>query len=143
MSLTHMTRTLGVAIVLGCASVAQAADPLPGALNGNWMGTGTGGGQNNYEVKLVIDKQSPDGAVEGRITRWGRGCGAQNEPFKGTYDGTTFKFTSPARANVNTRVMGGDCKEDEWILKRASDGKSFEGTMGDVGVPKWSVLLKP
>ncbi len=80
---------------------ANAADPLPGSMSGRYSGVGSRGSVS-YEVSVVIEKQDPDGTVEGKLTRFGYRCGAKGEPFKGTWDGTQFRFTSMGRANVNT-----------------------------------------
>lgn len=121
---------------------ALAADPLPAKLSGTWFGLGQGGGTRNFEVSLVVEKQEPDGTVEGKLTRWGFGCGAKDEPFKGTFDGTTLSFRSMSRANVNASRRDGTCDEDEYVLKRGADG-SFDGTFGDVGARRFNVVLKP
>ncbi|HTP98549.1 MAG TPA: hypothetical protein VMN56_04430 [Casimicrobiaceae bacterium] len=122
---------------------ARAADPLPHSLSGSWYGASQGGKPMNFEVQLAVEKVSPDGSVEGKLTRWGNGCGAKDEPFKGTYDGTTFRFTSMSQANVNAARRDGNCGMDEYILTRSADGKVFDGKFGDVGAPRFNVTLKP
>lgn len=125
-------------------STCALAEPLPTNMSGSWSGA-TGGGmkQRSFQVWIVITKQDADGTVEGTVTRHGNGCGAKDEPFKGTYDGTTLRFTSMSRANVNALQANGTCGEDEYIAKRSADGKSFEGTFGDVGAGRWNLVLKP
>ena len=105
-------------------TAVYAADSLPPSMSGRWFGSGQTGQQRNFEVAIVIEKQSPDGSVEGKLTRWGNGCGAKDEPFKGTFDGAVLKFKSMSRANVNSRLPNGVCGEDEYVLKLNADGKS-------------------
>ncbi len=143
MRINRKTGCLVAAIAGFVAVQAYAADPLPGAMSGRWFGNAQGGQQLNFEVFVVIEKQESDGTIVGKVTRWGNGCGAKDEPLKGTFDGTNLKFRSMSRANVNARRVDGNCGEDEYSLKRSADGKSFEGTFGEVGAMRFSVELKP
>jgi hypothetical protein len=120
-----------------------AADPLPAAMSGQWSGTSGGGAPLIFDVSIVVTKQSADGSVEGTVTRWGNGCGAINEPFKGTFDGASLKFTSMSHANVNSRRANATCGEDEYSVTRSPDGKSFQGKFGDVGAARFDLMLKP
>jgi hypothetical protein len=123
-----VTRLTRVGALMTVAAAAHAVDPLPEAMSGSLMFHGAGG--YSFSLSLRVEKVQPDGAVEGKLTRSGQRCGAKDEPFNGTYDGTTLKFESLPRANVNTRVSGGTCNgTDAYVLKRSADGRAFEGLM--------------
>ena len=131
------------ALVIAALSLpTHSADTLPVALKGRWYGVGGGGSKNNYDVALSDLKQSPDGSVAGKLTRFGNGCGANGEPINGSFDGTTLKLESMSRAGVNTRRMGGDCGLDKYVLKREDDGK-FVGTLEDKQGNSFTVELSP
>ena len=59
----------------------------------------------------------------------GVGCGAQDEPFKGTWDGSELRIETIHRPNVNTQRMGGQCGTGRvtYALKRKPGEKTFEG----------------
>ena len=137
-----MKKCFALAITLTSLS-CFAADQLPSSMKGRWYGVGSAGSQNSYEVSLSDLKQGVDGSVEGKLTRFGNGCGADGEPLKGTFDGATLTFESTSKPGVNTRRMGGDCGVDKYSLKAESGSKSFAGTMGDKQGNSFRIDLSP
>jgi hypothetical protein len=56
-------------------------------------------------------------------------CGAQSEPFTGTWDGRELRINLVLRANVNVDRMNADCGDGKIavVLTREAGEKSFEG----------------
>jgi hypothetical protein len=130
-----------------CLAVASmpclAADQLPSSMKGRWYGIARGGSSLNFDISVSELKQGADGSVEGKLTRFGNGCGADGEPLKGTFDGTTLAFESTSKPGVNTRRMGGDCGVDKYSLKAASGSKSYVGTLEDKQGNSFTIELSP
>jgi len=125
-----MRRTvLSVLLLLAAgAATAQSADPLPGKLAGHWSYMGPDGVFIDT-VSIAIDGNGQPGPVTGRVTFRGVNCGAQDEPFTGTWDGSELLVETVHRANVNTRRMGGQCSTGHatYLLRRKPGEKAFEG----------------
>ena len=56
-------------------------------------------------------------------------CGAQDEPFVGTWNGAELRFESTLRPNVNVTRRNGDCASGRttYTLTRKADQSAFEG----------------
>jgi hypothetical protein len=62
-------------------------------------------------------------------TEGGVSCGAQDEPFQGTWDGAELRIETMHWPDINTQRMGGQCgrRRATYVLKRRPGGKVFEG----------------
>lgn len=140
-------RTAFVALcVLAAGAVsAQSAEPLPAKLSGRWTFMGPAGVFNDV-VSLAFDAGAPPGRVAGRATWRGLTCGAQDEPFTGTWDGTELRIDTTHRPNVNAQRMNGSCAQGHaiYVLKRVPGTDRFEGNARVEGLPAVaSVTLAP
>ena len=73
---------------------------------------------------VVIDKQNPDGTIEGKATWAGaRYCTMENEPFTGRFDGTELTIV----AQFRDKLPNGGCVKANLVLKRTGAGNEFEG----------------
>lgn len=119
-----------VALTVALPAAAQSPLPLPSALSGRWTVVPPGG-RTIIDVWTVrFDGGGAPGPVKGLVTWRGRGCGAQDEPVEGTWDGAEPKFRFVARPNVNTQLQNATyCGEGKTavVLRRKSGGRDFEG----------------
>jgi len=120
-----------LALLAGIAPDLPAQEKLPQAMSGNWSGifrpnqTGQSTGGGTWSV--VIDKQNPDGTIEGKATWAGaRYCTMDNEPFTGKFDGTQLTIV----AQFRNKIPNGGCDvKATMVLKKTGSGKEFEGTI--------------
>ena len=118
---------LFAACAFGALATAQTAPPLPNALSGRWTFFGPTAVLTDT-VSLVFDGNGAPGPVAGKITIRGVTCGAKDEPFTGTWDGSVLRFEALMRADVNTTRMGGDCSAPAKIVLTRKPGQTaFEG----------------
>ena len=141
--------TLALASLLAAnpASFAQAPDALPSSLSGRVTVIPPGGTTMISTWSMRIEGTATPGPVKGRVTWPGRGCGAQDEPAEGTWDGRELRFSFIARPNVNTQIANATyCGEGRIrIVLRRKDGTSnFEGdgTLND-RPPVFQVTASP
>ena len=115
-------------VVFASGASAQAGDALPKRLSGRWMFQGPSQTFIN-PVELTFDGDGKPGALTGRVTYRGIGCGAENEPLTGTWDGRELRITATHRANVNTMRMNGQCGDGKttYVLMRKPGETGFEG----------------
>lgn len=126
-----------LAVVLGilCAfylTQVTAADLLPNALSGRWVGTGKAKGGAALPVdfawSLQLAKQNSDGSFEGTITYAGRNCSARNAPMSGSYDGMELVIKTELEPKAQ-------CGPTTFRMKKTGGKHMFEGTMrGQAGV---------
>jgi hypothetical protein len=120
-----------VATVLLCASAAAQAQPaaaLPPKLSGMWNFPGPP--QSIVDTfSIVFDGDGAPGQVRGRLTWRGFNCGAQDEPFAGTWDGSELKFEATVRPNVNASRVNGTCPPGptRFLLRRKPGETRFTG----------------
>ena len=121
---------VGLGWFLAGGALAQATDALPGKLSGWWTATNPRGVFKNT-LSLEVDGNAQAGPVTGRLTVNGRSCGAQDEPFRGTWDGTTLRFETTHRPNVNAMVKDGTCGSGQftYVLRRKPGERTFEGEL--------------
>jgi hypothetical protein len=110
-------------LLAGAGPNATAQDKLPVKMSGKWNGTFPGKGTpfgGNWSI--VIDRQNPDGTIEGKAT-WGGGqyCFMDNEPLSGKFDGTQLTLVAQWR----DKVANAQCGKATMVLKKKGDG--FEG----------------
>ena len=124
---TSRSSVLVLAVVLAGSVSAQALAPLPKTMSGRW--TYLGKRTSSDVMSVVIDGDGTPGAVTGRLTLRANNCGASDEPFKGTWNGTELSFAATLRTNVNTQRADMDCPSDatKFILTRKPGQTSFEG----------------
>jgi hypothetical protein len=122
--------TVGFALCLVGGAQAQSTDPLPGKLAG-WWTTMTPRGVFKGTLSMAFDGSLQPGPITGRLTVNARSCGALDEPFSGTWDGTTLRFDATHRPNVNAQIKDGTCGSGHvsYVLRRKSGDKSFEGEL--------------
>ena len=108
--------------------LAQSSDPLPSKLTGRWTAIAPRGTYID-SVSLTVDGHSQPGAVTGRVMWRGVICGAQDEPFTGTWDGTELRVNTTHCPDVNVQRMGGQCGTGRvtCVLRRKPGEKTFEG----------------
>lgn len=118
-------------------ALGQTPDRLPGKLDGSWTFTSSAGVFTN-KVSLTFDGSGEPGPVSGRLTFHGGTCGAQDEPFKGTWNGRELRLETRHHANVNTTRVNGNCPADVptiYVLRRDSADNSFRGEITREGTP--------
>ena len=120
---------LRIAILLGVIAViapdAAAQDKLPAAMAGTWNGTAPSRGTPfGGAWSVLIEKQDPDGSIEGKAT-WGGGqfCAMENEPITGKFDGTQLTIA----AQFRDKVPNAKCGKANMVLKKKGAGNAFEG----------------
>ena len=108
---------------------AQGATPLPKSMSGRWTAVIPGGKVFTDGLSVVLDARDGSGPVTGRLTVRGLGCGAQDEPLTGTWDGTELRFSSQVRPNVNATRPNGECGSGrvDFVLVRKPGQTTFEG----------------
>jgi hypothetical protein len=126
---------------------AQGSDALPPALSGRWTVVPPGGRTQIDHWSLKLDGPGVPGPVAGKIDWRGRGCGAKDEPFTGTWDGAELSFAFKARPDVNTQLVGATyCGEGltRIVLRRKPGTRDFdgEGTLNDRS-PPFQVTASP
>lgn len=133
-------------LALSCsATLAQpAADTLPSKLQGRYTLT-VGSGQVFINMfNIVFDAPASPGPVKGRVTWRGVNCGAQDEPFEGTWDGNELRFGMRTYSNVNAQRSNGTCQADPYaiVLKRSPGSATLEGQLV-VGQASISMTASP
>jgi hypothetical protein len=134
------TAVIALAAVVAGLAFAQSADPLPPKLSGRYNFVGPQGVYNDA-VTLTFDAPAVAGKVSGRVSWRGVNCGALDEPFVGTWDGTELRIETTHRANVNTQRPNGQCGSGRatYTLKRMP-GSKFEGQVQIEGSPAIATL---
>ena len=122
---------LKVLVVFACSLfvtvvAAQPFAALPRTLNGKWTYVVPGGRTFIDSLSLAFDGGGEEGTVSGRLTHRGVSCGALDEPFTATWNGSVLRIESRLRANVNTARNGGTCA-DKIVYTLKPSGKGFEG----------------
>jgi len=114
--------------VCAVTATAQSSDQLPGKLSGRWTVTSPRGTFIDT-VSFTFESNGTPGPVTGKLTFRGVSCGAQDEPLKGTWDGSELRFESTHRPNVNAQRMDGQCGTGKviYVLRRNPREKTFEG----------------
>jgi hypothetical protein len=115
---------LGISVI----AAAQGQDALPHKLSGRWIFQGPSQTFIN-PVEMTFEGDGKPGPVTGRVTYRGIGCGAQNEPLTGTWDGRELRITTTHRANVNAMRLNAQCGDGKttYVLMRKSGEAGFEG----------------
>lgn len=121
-----------IAVIACCVTsvvCAQATEPLPKSLSGRWTAVVPGVATFTDTMSLTLDAPVQPGPVTGRMTSRGVGCGSQDEPLTGTWDGTVLRFESKLHPNVNTQRMNGQCGTGGLtvVLTRKPGQSTFEG----------------
>jgi hypothetical protein len=109
-------------------STAQSPEPLPPALSGRYSVVPPGG--RTFVEFWSMRFTEAAGKVRGSVTWRGRGCGAQDEPIEGTWDGSELKLQFVARPNVNVQVPNATyCGEGrtDVVLRRKPGSRDFVG----------------
>ena len=124
---------LRLTLAAACAwwpALVQPSEPLPTSLSGRWTLVPSGGRTINESWSVRFEGSRAAGAIKGKVTWRGRGCGAQDQPFDGSWDGTELKFRFIARPNENVQVLNATtCGEGttDVVLRRKPSGASFDG----------------
>jgi hypothetical protein len=120
--------SIGLAFGLALLPIFPAAqEPLPKAMAGTWTGTFIGKGGNPLSAggtwTVVVEKQNPDGSIEGKVS-WsgGRFCAMDNEPMTGRFDGSELTM----KATFRNMMPNAGCTATTFVLKKGAGGK-FEG----------------
>lgn len=96
-----------------------------------WAATGHWSDNRTFVnvVSFDFEGSGKPGALSGKVTWRGVGCGAQNEPLTGTWDGRELRINMVLRANVNADRMNADCGDGKItvVLTRKAGEKNFEG----------------
>jgi hypothetical protein len=124
-----MIRRTGMWCIVGLLTIATgllAQEQLPKKLEGIWNGVGHLGSRKGHiggSLAVVIEKQNPDGSVEGKITHsGGRSCEMNDEPMIGRFDGNVLTM----QATFRNRYPNAGCESVTWVLKKGKDN-TFEG----------------
>ena len=72
-------------------------------------------------MSVTIDKQNPDGSIEGKMTASGQFCAMNDEPMTGRFDGTVLTL----QASYRPLAPQASCGRATFVLKRSGSG--FEG----------------
>jgi hypothetical protein len=113
--------TLLISVLLGLATTAVAQSELPKAMKGSWSGVSERNTPFNGTMSVTIDKQNPDGSIEGKMTTSGQLCAMKDEPMTGRFDGTVLTL----QAEYRPLVPQASCGKATFVLKRSGSG--FEG----------------
>jgi hypothetical protein len=107
---------------------AQSNDVLPHKLSGRWTFQSPNQTFIN-PVEMTFEGDGKPGPVTGRVTYRGLGCGAENEPLTGTWDGRELRIIAMHRANVNAVRINGQCGDGKttYVLVRKAGEVGFEG----------------
>jgi hypothetical protein len=125
-ALRSLLSVVALALLAGAAPDLAAQDKLPAKMTGKWNGTAPGKGTPfGGAWSVVIDKQEPDGSVEGKATWEGRVCGMDDEPFTGKLDGSELTLVVQFR----DKFPNARCPKSKVVLKRKGTGNEFEGTI--------------
>jgi len=118
-----------VALCLSAVADAQDSAPLPKSLSGRWTAVVPGVATFNDTMSMTLDAPVQPGPVTGRLTARGVGCGDENEPLTGTWDGSTLRVESKVYPNVNVQRMNAQCGSGRvtYTLTRKPGQSTFEG----------------
>jgi len=118
-------------LALGAAwsASAQQATPLPKSLSGRWVAVVPGRTTFTDTMSLTLDDATPSGPVSGRVTIRGLSCGAKDEPFTGTWNGTQLRIEFKSYPNVNVQRLNGDCGSGQaaFVFTRRPGEAGFDG----------------
>jgi hypothetical protein len=131
-----MTTVTIVALAAG-AALAQTVLPLPKVMQGTWTAVVPNVRTFTDTFAVTLDDPAPSGALTGRLTLRGIGCGAVDEPLTGTWDGVLLRMESVVRPNVNAQRQNGQCGNGRvtFVLKRKTGQTGFEGESTRDGSP--------
>jgi hypothetical protein len=114
-----------LALLAGALPDVAAQDKVPAKMSGKWSGTTPAKGTPfGGSWSIVVDKQGPDGSVEGKVTWEGRTCGMDDEPFTGSFDGTQLTIV----AQFRDKFPNANCPKSRLVLQKKGTS-DFEGTI--------------
>jgi hypothetical protein len=117
------------------STILLAQEQLPKMLDGTWNGVGMGSNRNRFSgsMSVTIEKQNPDGSIEGKWTILGhKQCEAIDETIAGQFDGQVLTLQGPWR----DKFPNAGCGPPKFVLKKSADGR-FEG-----GIPGHNNQIK-
>lgn len=122
-----MTRFAGMWFIIAIFAVSTgllAQEQLPKKLDGVWSGIGSGSQHNSFggPMSVMIEKQNPDGSIEGKMSFRGVNCEMNDDPIIGKFDGQILTL----QITFRDRFPRAGCGRATFILKKGADGK-FEG----------------
>src|SRR5262245_51234787 len=134
------TRKLWIPLAFGLLSLPMPAVPqqqLPKNMTGIWNATSIGrGGRpvgSGGTWSVVVEKQHPDGSIEGRMTWLGwRFCEMNDQPMTGKFDGNELTL----RAKFQDKMPNAGCGAPTIVMNKVA-GDKFEG-----GIPKSSTQYR-
>ena len=119
MRFSRMCVTLAM---LAAPTVLFAQDQLPKKLEGSWDGVATGRGAGAHvggPMSVTIEKQNPDGSVEGKLTFSGRFCAANDTPMTGRLEGEVLTL----QVSLQSMMPNAGCSQStKFVLHRGTDG---------------------
>jgi len=131
-----MTRFAEMWFIIAVSAVSTgllAQEPLPKSLAGEWRGNKTDSRHNAIggPMSVTIEKQNPDGSIEGKMTFQTKSCEVNDDPVTGKFDGQVLTLQFAFRE----RFPNAHCGRPQLILKKGADGR-FEGEIpgGAVGI---------
>jgi len=137
----RLCRALLMVGLFGIAASLTAQEQLPKAMSGSWTGTFIGKGGNPVDSggtwSVVVDKQDPDGSIEGKMTFSGRFCAMDNAPMTGKFDGSELTM----KAAFKDQMPNAGCREGNFMLRKVA-GNKFEGTILSTSA-KYRLTLGP
>ena len=119
--------------LLATLALAQSPEPLPSSLSGRWTAIPPGGRTIIDVWSVRFEGSTPPGPIKARVTWRGRGCGAQDEPAEGTWDGSELRLRFVVRPNVTTQLMHATYCGDgqaQLVVRRKPGTRDFEGEAG-------------
>jgi hypothetical protein len=132
-----MTRFAGMWFIIAASAVSTgllAQERLPKTLAGEWRGINIASRHNEIggPMSVTIEKQNPDGSIEGKITFQTKACEVSDDPVTGKFDGQVLTLQIAFRE----RFPSAHCGRPQLILKKGADGR-FEGE-----IPGSAIQLK-
>jgi len=123
------------------AVLAQRSDTLPERLTGKWEAQNMDRFTYNGVETIVFEGSRTPGPVQGHVTHQGVVCSAEDEPFKGTWDGKVLKFDTEFKAMTNrpSTCVG----QNTYALERKVGKDAFTGTIRSKGGNMLNVSVSP
>ena len=119
----RLGRSWVVAAAVSVAASVVAQEQLPKNLEGDWRITSTHGGQDSGRLYASIEKQNPDGTIEGKMTYSGnRFCEFDDGPMTGKIEGNVLTL----RVMLRNKFANAGCGETIFVMNKGSGGE-FNG----------------
>jgi hypothetical protein len=121
------TRKWLIAGTVCIATSVVAQEQLPKNLEGNWNGYANAKSSRPNPIggalSVVIEKQNPDGTIEGKMTYSGaQFCELKDDPMTGKFDGTVLTL----QVTFRNKMPNAGCGPSRFVMNKDADG-TFAG----------------